>query len=329
MAAIQTNTGLPQSDNGRRWHFDIYALLEGAQEVYFGHETQVNVNLVETVQIDNREYGPNGDVMGGEVVEKCYLSPTKRRGVERRILIWSPLADGKLLGDKLGCGIPHTCTQPDCPICRIYGGLITSDTEVGDDVPSDGKGKRKATTFIGRLVHGGGVAVQTLEPGEKQRAMHPSMLHKEPSAAPTPTPFKRQYNEPGLLYPVYNHAMSVSETEFAAAAYSFLESLARLGAGNPKGLRMYEGELLGQTQPLLVFDQYLTPLGKRPTVSPAVNNKSEAISQFSTAALRVHGQDITGNHYAHENGLFHRWLGEAALTKLQEMALNFTEAHLL
>ena len=115
MAVIQTNTGLPRSDNGRRWHFDIYALLEGAQELYFGHETQVNVNLVETVRIDNREYNAKGELIGGEVVAKCYLSPTKRRGVERRTLIWSPLADGKLLGDKLGCGIPPPAPNRTAP----------------------------------------------------------------------------------------------------------------------------------------------------------------------------------------------------------------------
>jgi len=31
-----------------RLHFDIYAIFEGPQELYFGHEVQVNVNLVET-----------------------------------------------------------------------------------------------------------------------------------------------------------------------------------------------------------------------------------------------------------------------------------------
>ena len=216
MATIQTNTGLPRSEE-RRWHFDIYAMFEGPQELYFGHETQVNVNMVETVHIDTGRTDESGRSL---VVEKCYLSPTKRRGVERRTLIWAPLADGRLLGDKLGCGIPHTCTQPDCPICAVYGGLITSDVEVEAGVP--GAPKRKATTFIGRLVHGGGVAVQVIEPSEKQRAMHPSMLLKEPGVAPTPTPFKRQYNEPALLYPVYNHAMSVSEAEFGSVAYAFL-----------------------------------------------------------------------------------------------------------
>lgn len=325
MAAIQTNTGLPQSKE-RRWHFDIYAVLEGPQELYFGHETQVNVSMVETVRIDTGQLDENGRSL---VIEKCYLSPTKRRGVERRALIWAPLADGRLLGDKLGCGIPHTCTQPGCPICAVYGGLITSDVEVSADVP--GAPKRKATTFIGRLVHGGGVAVQAIEPSEKQRAMHPSMLHKEPDAAPTPMPFKRQYNEPALLYPVYNHAMSISEAEFSAAAYTFLESLARLGAGNPKGVRLYEAEMLKVQQPLLVVDRYLTPLGKRPIISPMIVETGGAVDQFVAAALEVRGKVRAENKIEHQEGdlmMFTRWIGQAALIQLQTYALEFAQKHL-
>jgi hypothetical protein len=325
MAVIQTNTGLPQSEN-RRWHFDIYAVLEGPQELYFGHETQVNVNMVETVRIDT---GHLDEDAGSLVTEKCYVSPTKRRGVERRTLIWAPLADGRLLGDKLGCGIPHTCTQPDCPICAVYGGLITSDVEVEAGVP--GAPKRKATTLIGRLVHGGGVAVQAIEPSEKQRAMHPSMLHKEPGVEPTPMPFKRQYNEPALLYPIYNHAMSVSDAEFSAVAYAFLESLARLGAGNPKGVRLYEAEILRAQQPLLVVDRYLTPLGKRPIISPMIVETEMAIEQFVAAALEVHGQIRTESKIEHLEGnlaVFTRWVGQAALMQLQTCALEFAKTYL-
>ena len=46
-------------------------------------------------------------------------------GVERRVLIWAPTGNG-LLGDSLNCGIPHTCSKAECPICRVFGGLITS-----------------------------------------------------------------------------------------------------------------------------------------------------------------------------------------------------------
>lgn len=326
MAAIQTNTGLQKSEE-RRWHFDLYAVLEGPQELYFGHETQVNVNMVETVRIDTGKLDDSGEPV---VIEKCYLSPTKRRGVERRTLIWAPLADGRLLGDRLGCGVPHTCTQPDCPICAIYGGLIVSPVEVEEGVP--GAPKRKATTFVGRLVHGGGVAVQAIEPSEKQRAMHPSMLHKEPGEKPTPMPFKRQYNEPALLYPVYNHAMSISETEVSAGAYAFLESLARLGAGNPKGVRLYEAEILNTQQPLLVLDRYLTPLGKRPVLSPAIVETDVAIAQFVAAALDVRGQVSTENKFEYKKDdftMFTRWVGQAALTQLQTYALEFAKKHLV
>jgi len=326
MAAMQTDTGLPKSEQ-RRWHFDIYAVLEGPQELYFGHETQVNVNMVETVRID---MGTTDEAGKPIVVEKCYLSPTKRRGVERRALIWAPLGDGRLLGDKLGCGIPHTCSRPDCPICAVYGGLITADVTVAEGVP--GAPTRKATTLIGRLVHGGGVAVQAMEPSEKQRAMHPSMLHKEPTADPTPMPFKRQYNEPALLYPVYNHAMSVSEAEFGAVAYAFLESLARLGAGNPKGVRLYEGELVGRTQALLVLDRYVAPLGARPVISPAIADVHRAVSQFTAAAVNVNGTRCEADVATwgeHEPPVFSRWIGEAALNQLRAYALEFTKAHLM
>ena len=121
---------------------------KGDQELFFGHETQVNVNIVEMVTI------PVSNNTEDNELEKCYLSPTKRRGVERRSLIWSPTGNG-LLGDRLNCGIPHTCSKAECPICRVFGGLITSATEVEGE-------KRPATTLIGRLTHSGGVAIQAL-----------------------------------------------------------------------------------------------------------------------------------------------------------------------
>jgi len=136
--------------DAERWHFDIYAILEGTQELYFGDEVQINVNLVEVVK------------MGKNKPDKCYLSPTKRRGVERRSLIWAPVKGEKLLGDKLNCGIPNTCASPDCPICAVYGGLQAGEK-----------------TLVGRLVHGGGVAIQDLDPVEKQRAMHPSYIQRK------------------------------------------------------------------------------------------------------------------------------------------------------
>jgi len=89
--------------------------------------------------------------------------------------------------------------QPDCPICGSYGALDP--------------GKR---TLIGRVTHGGGVCPE-IYPVDKQRAMHPALLVNQE----TPIPFKRQYNQPGILYPVSNHALSVTDLEFASVAYAF------------------------------------------------------------------------------------------------------------
>jgi hypothetical protein len=282
------STGLPATDaQNPRMHFDIYAILEGSQELYLGHEVQVNINLVEVVKLSTTD---------GKSIEKCYISPTKRRGVERRSLIWSPVKSGTLLGDKLQCGIPETCAKPECPICSTFGGLIA--------------GKK---TLIGRVTHSGGVAVQELYPVDKQRAMHPARLVNQKEE--TPIPFKRQYNQPGLLYPVYNHALSITEKEFAAVAYAFLDSLARIGSGNPKGVSLAEDS---DNKPLLVFDRYLVPRGKRPIISPSVTNAADAIADFQRLA-----QTPTANTDRISEPLFDRWLGDAALEKLQEYAGDF------
>jgi hypothetical protein len=283
-------TGLPKTDNKNpRLHFDIYAILEGSQELYFGDEVQVNVNLVEMVKLETKD---------GQSLEKCYISPTKRRGVERRCLIWSPVKNGELLGDKLNCGIPKTCTKPDCPICAAYGALDP--------------GKR---TLIGRVTHGGGVAVQGLYPVDKQRAMHPAMLVNQKEE--TPVPFKRQYNQPGLLYPVYNHALSLTEKEFSAVAYAFLDALPRIGAGNPKGIAIAEDK---NQMPLLVVDRYLVPKGKRPIISPSITNPEEAIEDF----IRLARTPETNTDYIQLTH-FDRWIGNEALTKLQEYSSQFVD----
>ena len=312
--AINVKSGLEKYSDEPRFHFDIYAILEGGQELFFGHETQVNVNIVETVTIAL----PDGDGDDGEL-EKCYLSPTKRRGVERRTLIWAPTGNG-LLGDSLNCGIPHTCSRAECPICRVFGGLITSVTEVEGESE-----KRPATTLIGRLTHSGGVAIQELGPEEKQRAMHPSMIRKAPESDPTPTPFKREYNQPGLLYPVYNHCLSMTESEFSAVAYAFMSALARLGAGNPKGVKIHDDILVKDaSEPWIVVDRYLAPIGKRPVVSPAITDVEKAKNQFREAAFSVAG---SRKEAANEltQGNFHRYIGDAAIAKLSEYLIKFEE----
>ena len=312
--AINVKSGLENYSNELRFHFDIYAILEGGQELFFGHETQVNVNVVETVTIPSSRNGE--EINGVDELEKCYLSPTKRRGVERRTLIWAPTGNG-LLGDSLNCGIPHTCSKAECPICRVFGGLITSKTKVEGESE-----ERPATTLIGRLTHSGGVAIQELGPEEKQRAMHPSLIRQEGDE--TPMPFKREYNEPGLLYPVYNHCMSITDSEFSSVAYAFMGALARLGAGNPKGVKIYDAPLVSEDkeEPWLVVDQYLAPLGKRPVVSPAITDVEKAKDQFKEAAFSVAGtRQETASELTH--GKFHRYIGDAAIAKLSEYLIRF------
>jgi hypothetical protein len=289
-------SGLPQAKS-QRYHFDIYTILEGTQELYFGHEVMVNVNMVETVKLVSTN---------GETIEKCYFSPTKRRGVERRSLLWAPCPNGKMLGENLNCHIPNTCAKPDCPICSVYGGLIV--------------GKQ---TLIGRLTHAGGVAIQRLLPEEKQRAMHPAALFNDPSAN-SPQPFKRQYNEPGLLYPVYNHCLSVTEQEFTAVAYAFLDSLARTGSGNPKGAAVYEST----GEPFVVVDQYLAPHGERPVISPAETSVESAMQRFQSRAKSVNGGTWNGDYATNGNGNFTRWVGKTAYQKLQTWADTFVNDEL-
>lgn len=308
--AIKVKSGLETQTAEPRFHFDIYAILEGGQELYFGHETQVNISIVETVTV------PSLNSEEGE--EKCYLSPTKRRGVERRALIWAPTGNG-LLCDTLNCGIPHTCSKTECPICRVFGGLITSATEVEGESE-----KRPATTLIGRLTHSGGVAIQPLGPEEKQRAMHPSMIRKAPEEEPTPTPFKREYNQPGLLYPVYNHCLSMTESEFSAVAYAFMGALARLGAGNPKGVKIHDAPLVDneKAEPWIVVDRYLAPLGKRPVVSPAITDVEAAKTQFKEAVFSIGGREQQpANRLARGN--FHRYIGDTAIAKMSQYLVQF------
>lgn len=285
-------TGLPEDKKNPRLHFDIYAILEGSQELYLGHEVQVNVNLVEVVKLVTKD---------GQALQKCYISPTKRKGVERRCLIWAPMKSGVLLGDQQKCGIPETCALPTCPICGPYGGLIA--------------GKK---TLIGRVTHGGGVAVQDLYPIEKQRAMHPAILSNDMTKKEEkPTPFKREYNQPGILYPVYNHALSVTDIEFASVAYAFLDALPRIGSGNPKGIAIAEAD---DKMPLLVVDRYLVPRGKRPIISPSVTNPETAIQDFIRLARTP---ETNTNHI--QTTHFERWIGDAALEKLQDYSSNFVD----
>ncbi|MXV85449.1 hypothetical protein F4X88_06035 [Candidatus Poribacteria bacterium] len=167
-------------------------------------------------------------------------------------------------------------------------------------------------------------------PEEKQRAMHPSMIRKAPEADPTPTPFKREYNQPGLLYPVYNHCLSITESEFSTVAYAFMSALARLGAGNPKGIKIYDAPHLTKEdaeEPWIVVDRYLAPLGKRPVISPAIIDIKTAKKQFTNAVFSIAGslREPAGEL---THGSFHRYIGDTAIAKLSEYLLRFEEEEL-
>lgn len=299
----RTLSGLPETTETRR-HYDIYAILEAPQEVYFGDEKEVNINIVEKVRI---MVAPKTEV------EKCYISPTKRRGVERRTLLWAD-AGGKLLMDRLKCGIPNTCCANECPICRVFGGLQAGEK-----------------TFIGRLSHGGGVAVGGQIALEKQRARHPALIYRDDQSVSqteglekdhvTPMPYRKEYAQPGLLYPVSNHCISVTEGEFTAAAYAFLASFSRLGAGNPKGVALARAPWAegAEDEPLLVVDEYRVPMGERPVISPSVSDNAEAVSRFIRLANTVHPE---------ADGHFQRKTGTAALQRLQSLAVRFEADHL-
>jgi hypothetical protein len=145
--------------------------------------------------------------------------------------------------------------------------------------------------------------------------MHPARLVNQKDE--TPIPFKRQYNQPGLLYPISNHALRVTDQEFASVAYAFLDSLARIGSGNPKGVALAESD---DKMPLVVVDRYLVPRGKRPVISPSVISPEEAITDFIRLARTP---DNSTDHIALAH--FDRWIGDAALEKLQDYSSQFVD----
>ena len=139
-------------------------------------------------------------------------------------------------------------------------------------------------------------------------------------------PFKREYNQPGLLYPVYNHCLSMTDSEFSTVVYAFMSALARLGAGNPKGVKIYDAPFVREDkeEPWIVVDRYLAPLGKRPVISPSIIDVKAAKKQFKKAVFSVAGKE---QEPADEltAGNFHRYVGDAAIAKLSEYLTKFEE----
>ncbi len=72
--------------------------------------------------------------------------------------------------------------------------------------------------------------------------------------------------------------------------------------------------------PLLVVDRYLVPRGKRPVISPSVTSAEEAMNDFLRLARTP---DNSTDHI--ELSHFERWIGDAALEKLQDYSSQFVD----
>ncbi|MEM3584675.1 MAG: hypothetical protein QW193_05310 [Nitrososphaerales archaeon] len=298
------------------WNIDIYCLLEAPQELFFGLEPRVEVSIIETVKVP---IGPGKE----DYMIKCYLSPTKRRGIERRALLYTIVKNNENmevpLADMLKCGIPITCCDDNCIVCRLYGGLI-----VGENL-----------SLQGRLYHGGGTAVQPIGPVEKFRSRVPTLFKKgsakelpkeyideairatkvKEEDVGFPMPFKRQYAEPGHVFPVSNHGLLLNEFEINATSFAFLKSLSLLGSGTPKGVSIFYGPLFRDIEePYLVFDIYKVPLGSRILFSPFEVDLARVIERFKKLSTEL-SLELRGQKIESEN--FKRYVGEEALNELR------------
>ena len=293
---------------------DIYAIVEATQELHFGNVKDLNVNRIELVIVPG---------MDGEI-EKMYMSPTKVRGVARRALMWrlNELGDEKIRS----CGIPATCGK--CDLCKLFGSLTTTAGEEEGSIAS-------------RVFQGGGVAIQEVSPVVKQRLSSPtyildgqigkyskeeikSLLKKrgiseaELERLSQPMPYEKEYAVSGILFPIYWHSLLLESeqgnrkmSEPQMIAYSFLESLKRIGAGHPKGAEIYHYDWLGNgKEPVLTVDIYREPLGKRPIISPTEIDIKEAIREFTEKSNQSNVQE----------GKFERYKGETAHTLLRNLA---------
>lgn len=295
-------------------NMDIYAIVEATQELHFGNVKDLNINRIELVTVP----GIDGEI------QKLYMSPTKVRGVARRALLWklNDLGDEKIKS----CGIPATCGQ--CDLCKLFGGLMTTTGEEEGSIAS-------------RVFQAGGVAIQEASPEIKQRLSSPSYIingqigqySKEEIKAllkgrgvsgdaldrlSQPMPYEKEYVVAGALFPIYWHSLLLETakgerkmSEPRMVAYSFLETLKRIGAGHPKGAEIFHSSWLSdEKEPLLTVDIYREPLGKRPVISPMETNVQEALTEF----VRKSKESTTIEHK------FERYLGEEAYTLLRNLA---------
>lgn len=326
-------TGLKPSEE--LWNIDIYCMLEAPQELFFGLEPRVELSPIETVRVP---VGPRKD----DYIVKCYISPTKRRGIERRSLLYTivrtPNGSEVSLADVLKCGIPITCCGDDCIVCQLYGGVIA-----GQNI-----------SLQGRLCHGGGTAIQALGPIEKFRSRVPTLFKKGPSeivpdeykelarrAAQIreeivgfPMPFRREYIEPGHTFPITNHGLLLNSREIDAAIFAFLASLALIGAGTPKGVNIFYGPLLSdKDEPYIVFDVYKIPLGEKVIISPFEMDIAKAVEHFKALSQKIAGIAKKDLEEAKSTGIitvssFKRYVGDVALKELQKRAKKFYDEEL-
>jgi hypothetical protein len=312
------------NDVGKRINMDIYAIVEATQELHFGNVKDLNVNRIELVTVPR---------IDGEI-EKLYMSPTKVRGVARRALLWKLYE----LGDEnvKSCGIPATCGK--CDLCKLFGGLMTT---VGEEEGS----------IASRVFQAGGVAIQEVSPEIKQRLSSPTYIIDGQigqydknkikqllsergvkgdvlNRLSQPMPYEKEYVVASALFPIYWHALLLEiekenrkMSEPQMVAYSFLETLKRIGAGHPKGVEIFHYNWLGNgEEPVLVIDIYKEPLGKRPIISPMETDVKKAIVEFAKKAKMYNNVD----------NKFERYMGESAHELLRMLASGEkTESKLL
>jgi len=95
---------------------------------------------------------------------------------------------------------------------------------------------------------------------------------------------------------------------------TLLDALPRIGSGNPKGISIAESD-----NQMLVLDR-LVPRGKRPIISPSVTDAEIAIQDF----IRLARTPQTNSDRI-QTTYFERWIGDAALEKLQDYSSSFVD----
>jgi hypothetical protein len=213
-------------------------------------------------------------------------------------------------------------------------------------------------SIASRVIQAGGVAIQELSPAIKQRLSSPCYIIngkigqydakeiKELLRArgitenaldrlSQPLPYEKEYVTG--LFPIYWHAYYLEKvkgndskmSEPQMVAFSFIETLKRIGAGHPKGAEIKEGEISEKAQPLVVVDVYTRPLGKRPIISISETDEKTALKTFAKKALIVNGTNTNdkANKATHitikDKGdlfIFERFIGEDAEDFLRQLA---------